>query len=79
MTICNYCELKEIKANAKKMNNKVTVLRGDFFKMGGGFDVYAYPKNVKIRELTIQEREKYFGSVRNLVSERKLMAEVSSC
>ena len=60
MTICNYCTLKEIKANAKKMNNKVTVLQSNFFEMGGGFDVYSHPKNIKIKEITGGEREKYF-------------------
>lgn len=59
MTTCNYCTLEETKANAKKANNKVTILQSNFFEMGGGFDIYVHPKDVKIRELTISEREKY--------------------
>ena len=58
LTPCNYCNLQEIKRNAKKKGFKVTKLSGDFGL--GGVDVFAHPKNVKIDPKDEEQREKYF-------------------
>ena len=62
MSTCNYCTLKSIKSRAKEKGEKAVVLQGNFFEMGGGFDVYTCPKDVKISKLTVAEREKYFNA-----------------
>lgn len=50
LTRCNYCNLKEIEARAKKEGKKVTVLPDTDWGMGG-VNCYVHPKAVDIRKL----------------------------
>jgi hypothetical protein len=65
LTRCNYCSLREIKAQARKEKKKVTLLPGRTFgqHQGGGIrgiDVYVHPAKIDVKKLRPDQREKYW-------------------
>ena len=49
-TTCNFCDLRDIRLQAKKENQKVTVLADAIWGMGG-LNVYVHPKDVNVAKL----------------------------
>jgi hypothetical protein len=66
LTTCNYCNLQGIRCRAKKEKKKVTLIPA----MGGGTDVFVHPKNICIRELSLQKRKDYFTAWLMEISDR---------
>lgn len=62
MTLCNYCNLKAIRARNKGKGMVVRVTgEGPDFKELGGINVIVYPKNLRIpSRKQIEERAKFF-------------------
>ena len=48
LTRCNFCSLEQIKREAKKKGQRVTVLPDARWGMGG-VNVYVHPKHVNVR------------------------------
>ena len=48
LTQCNYCSLKQIKANARKKRMKVVLLPSSFM---GGTDVFVVPRHIPKAEI----------------------------
>lgn len=60
LTQCNYCSHQRSLREAKRNGLKVTILANDWGM--GGVSEYTHSKDVNIRKLTKEEREKYSGS-----------------
>ena len=58
LTICNYCEVKRLKKEAKSTGLVVTK-RAQNFGLGG-HDYFVHPKHIKIDPKNSLHREKYF-------------------
>jgi len=59
LTQCNCCDLRAIKASAKKKGER-TIIRPS---KDGGFDILCVPKNVKLSDpITTEERDTYFAA-----------------
>jgi hypothetical protein len=58
LTRCNFCNLRDIKARAKKRGMKVTLIRDDSFKPGGK-NIYVHPPSVNVRKLEDEPRKEY--------------------
>jgi len=70
LTQCNYCSLQAIKAEAKRNKQKVTIMKGGKFAMGGrlcpdrmrGLDVFVHPLWIDLHDLpwTYAKRKRYW-------------------
>jgi len=70
LTKCNFCSLREIRAQAKHDKKQVSIMRGRRFAMGGrlmparmrGYDVYVHPLWLDLRteEWTYSKRQRYW-------------------